>query len=130
MDRAGSRRTVLRIIRSAGFAVRNHHEGPCILLRAVFCCKSAGLAAHGQLYMMVADLCWNSSLCEVLGVNGVSSWIILADTRDRKLSGFPADLGSCDGGRNRETGVRKPLMDLCHDCFPDLLVVGSTASDG
>ena len=77
--------------------------------------------------MNIAQIRRDTALCKVLGVGCISARILIADSGNCKLSGFPADHSGLYAVRNTESRIFFSLVNPGHDLSPDILVEGGSA---
>ena len=112
------------IIRRPGLSLRKNHAHTRSLVGAELRGTAAGLRADSHGHMLVAHLCGNRSLGEILGIYRASSGIRAAHAGYGKLAGFAADLGGLHALGNRKARIRQALVNPIHDIAPDILVEG------
>ena len=122
--RNGENRIICRLV---FFSFRKHHTYPGGFIRAVFCRTLSGIGTDAYFHMFVADFRRGCSLCEIFGVNSISSWIVVAYAGYSPFSGFAADLSCFNTVWNGKTGILQTFMYPVHNIAPYILVEGSSA---
>ena len=86
-------------------------------------CQQVGLGADLQRNMGITLLLWFRSFLKIFRVCHGTPGICSADTLNRQLSGFFADIGGNDIIRLTEFLHRQICVDALHDGVPQLFVI-------